>query len=78
MSLTWMLALKVSLVFFMAGNLLDMGLRLDIRNALRGLGNARFVLLALFWGFVFGPGVASPRGTRCPSLPSSSLPSPIA
>ncbi|MBP7891867.1 MAG: hypothetical protein KAZ58_03065, partial [Arenimonas sp.] len=58
MSLTWMLALKVSLVFFMAGNLLDMGLRLDIRNALRGLGDVRFVLLALFWGFVFGPGVA--------------------
>jgi BASS family bile acid:Na+ symporter len=58
MSLTWMLVLKVSLVFFMAGNLLDMGLRLNIKNALRGLGNGRFVALTLFWGFVFGPGVA--------------------
>lgn len=58
MPISWLVVLKVSLVFFMAGNLLDMGLRLNIRNALRGLGNGRFVLLALFWGFVFGPGVA--------------------
>ncbi len=42
----------------MAGNLLDMGLRLNIKDALRGLENSRFVLLSLFWGFVFGPAVA--------------------
>ena len=53
-----MLVLKVSLIFFMAGNLLDMGLRLNIKDALRGLENSRFVLLSLFWGFVFGPAVA--------------------
>lgn len=58
MNITWMLALKVSMVFFMAGNLLDMGLRLNIKDALRGLANGRFVLLSLFWGFVFGPSVA--------------------
>lgn len=58
MNITWMLVLKVSMVFFMAGNLLDMGLRLNIKDALRGLANGRFVLLSLFWGFVFGPGVA--------------------
>jgi BASS family bile acid:Na+ symporter len=55
MQLTWTIVLKVSLVLFIAGNLLDMGLRLDIRDALRGLGNRRFVLVSLFWGFVFGP-----------------------
>ena len=58
MSDMWMLVLKVSLIFFMAGNLLDMGLRLNIKDALRGLENSRFVLLSLFWGFVFGPAVA--------------------
>ena len=58
MNAIWLLVLKVSLVSFMAGNLLDMGLRLNIKDALRGLGNGRFVLLSLFWGFVFGPAVA--------------------
>jgi len=50
--------LKVSLVLFMAGNLLDMGLKLDPQEALRGLRNARFVALTLLWGFVLGPAVA--------------------
>jgi BASS family bile acid:Na+ symporter len=50
--------LKISLVIFMAGNLLDMGLRLDPRDALRGLRNVRFVALTLLWGFVLGPAVA--------------------
>jgi BASS family bile acid:Na+ symporter len=50
--------LKIALVIFMAGNLLDMGLRLDPRAALRGLRNVRFVVLTLVWGFVLGPVVA--------------------
>ena len=50
--------LKISLVIFMAGNLLEMGLRLDPRDALRGLRNVRFVALTLFWGFVVGPALA--------------------
>jgi len=36
--------LKVSLVAFMAGNLLDMGLRLNPQDALTGLRNGRFVV----------------------------------
>lgn len=36
--------LKVSLVIFMVGNLLDMGLRLNLREALGGLRNVRFVV----------------------------------
>jgi len=50
--------LKISLVVFMAGNLLEMGLRLNPQDALRGLRNARFVLLTLLWGFVLGPALA--------------------
>ena len=49
---------KVAIVLFIAGNLLDMGLRLNWRDALRGLRNSRFVGLTLLWGFVAGPAVA--------------------
>jgi bile acid:Na+ symporter, BASS family len=55
---TLMTALKISLVIFMAGNLLGIGLRLNPNNAFRGLRNVRFVMQALFWGFAFGPGLA--------------------
>jgi len=50
--------LKISLVIFMAGNLLDMGLRLNPRDALRGLRNIRFVVYTLLWGFVLCPALA--------------------
>jgi len=52
------LVLKVSLVVFMVGNLLDMGLRLKLREALGGLRNVRFVVLSLLWGFVLCPALA--------------------
>lgn len=52
------IALKISLVIFMAGNLLDMGLRLNPGDALRGLRNARFVAYTVLWGFVLGPALA--------------------
>jgi BASS family bile acid:Na+ symporter len=50
--------LKISLVIFMAGNLLDMGLRLDPKDAVRGMRNVRFVAQTLVWGFVLGPALA--------------------
>ncbi|HWS75154.1 MAG TPA: bile acid:sodium symporter [Quisquiliibacterium sp.] len=50
--------LKISLVIFMAGNLLDMGLRLRLGTALVGLRNARFVGFSLLWCFLLGPAVA--------------------
>ena len=53
-----MILLKISVVIFVAGNLLDMGLRLNPRDALRGLRNVRFVFLTLLWGFVLGPALA--------------------
>jgi BASS family bile acid:Na+ symporter len=50
--------LKFSLAIFMAGNLLDMGLRLKITDALGGLRNVRFVSLSIIWGFVLCPALA--------------------
>jgi bile acid:Na+ symporter, BASS family len=55
---TLMILLKISLVVFMAGNLLDMGLRLNPQDALRGLRNVRFVLLTLLWAFLLAPALA--------------------
>lgn len=52
------LLLKVSLVIFMVGNLLDMGLRLRLSEALRSLRDVRFVGASLFWGFVAMPALA--------------------
>ncbi|HOW71110.1 MAG TPA: hypothetical protein PKY77_10955 [Phycisphaerae bacterium] len=49
------IALKVSLVLFMVGNLLDMGLRLKLREALGGLRDVRFVVLSVLWGFGLCP-----------------------
>jgi BASS family bile acid:Na+ symporter len=53
-----MILLKISLVIFMAGNLLDMGLRLNPQDALRGLRNVRFVVHTLLWGFLLCPALA--------------------
>jgi hypothetical protein len=50
--------LRISLVSFMAGNLLGMGLQLRLGTALVGLRNARFVSYSLLWCFVLCPAVA--------------------
>ena len=50
--------MKISLIFFMAGNLMDMGLRLNLPDAIKGLRNIKFVMYTLLWGFVLGPAVA--------------------
>lgn len=50
--------LKLSLVIFMVGNLLDMGLRLKMKDAFAGLRNVRFVSLSIFWGFILCPALA--------------------
>lgn len=48
----------VTIVIFMVGNLLEVGLRLQVAEALAALRNARFVALALLWCFVLGPALA--------------------
>jgi BASS family bile acid:Na+ symporter len=50
--------LKITVVIFMAGNLLDLGLRLNLRAALKGLRNVRFVALSVLWAFVLCPALA--------------------
>jgi BASS family bile acid:Na+ symporter len=50
--------MKISLVVFMAGNLMDMGLRLNPAEALRGLKDSRFVVYTLVWSFIIGPALA--------------------
>jgi len=58
MSETLDLLFKISLAIFMAGSLLEMGLRLNLADAFRGLRNARFVAYTLLWSFVFCPALA--------------------
>jgi len=53
-----MIPLKITVVIFMAGNLLDLGLRMNLKAALRGLRDARFVTLSVVWAFVLCPTLA--------------------
>lgn len=50
--------LNVTIVIFMVGNLLEVGFRLKVPEALAALRNARFVVLTLLWCFVLGPALA--------------------
>ena len=63
------IALKISLVIFMVGNLLDMGLRVKFQEALEGLRNARFVVLSILWGFVLCPALAYALAKVIPLAP---------
>jgi BASS family bile acid:Na+ symporter len=58
MNASWMLLFKISLAIFMAGSLLEMGLRLILADALRGLRSFRFVAYTLVWSFVLCPALA--------------------
>src|SRR5512146_3036483 len=48
----------ITIVIFMVGNLLEVGLRLEVAEALAALRNVRFMVLTLLWCFVLGPAVA--------------------
>jgi BASS family bile acid:Na+ symporter len=50
--------LGVTLVIFMVGNLLEMGLKLRLDEAFKSLRNVRFVMLTLLWSFVLCPALA--------------------
>jgi BASS family bile acid:Na+ symporter len=49
---------KISLAIFIASNLLDLGLRLNLKDAGSGLKNLYFTGHTLVWGFMIGPGLA--------------------
>ena len=48
----------ITIVIFMVGNLLEVGLRLNISEALGALRKTRFVVLTFLWCFVIGPALA--------------------
>lgn len=50
--------MNVTIVIFMVGNLLEVGLRLNVAEALAALRNVRFVVISLLWCFVLGPALA--------------------
>src|SRR5512138_2012645 len=48
----------ITIVIFMVGNLLEVGLRLRVAEALAALRNVRFLVTSLLWCFVLGPALA--------------------
>src|SRR5512147_1783631 len=50
--------MNVTIVIFMVGNLLEVGLRLNVAEALAALRNVRFLVTSLVWCFVLGPAMA--------------------
>ena len=50
--------MNVTIVIFMVGNLLEVGLRLNVTEALAALRNVRFLVTSLLWCFVLGPALA--------------------
>ncbi len=51
--------LGVTLAIFMAGSLLEMGLKLDLKKAAAALRDVRFMVMALLWSFAIGPALAT-------------------
>lgn len=68
-----LLALKLSLLVFMAGSLLEMGLGLRLSDALSGLRDRRFLLYGIGFGFVIGPGLAWGMAQLLPLSPPHAL-----
>ena len=58
MANTLAILFKITLAVFMAGSLLEMGLRLNLQDAFRGLRSVRFVVYTLVWSFVLVPALA--------------------
>lgn len=50
--------LNITLVIFMVGSLLEMGLKLKLDEMFKAMRNVRFVVLSLVWSFVLGPALA--------------------
>lgn len=50
--------MTITIVIFMVGNLLEVGLGLQVSDVHAVLRNVRFVLISLLWCFVLGPAIA--------------------
>ena len=51
-------AMGITIVIFMVGNLLEVGLRLKVEEAFAALRDVRFLTTSLIWCFVLGPALA--------------------
>jgi BASS family bile acid:Na+ symporter len=58
--------LKVTVIIFMAGNLLELGFRIDLGKAMAGLRDVRFVTLSVLWAFVLCPALSYLLGVMLP------------
>ena len=67
------IVLKIALVIFMFGNMLDLGLRLDLPKALQGLRDVRFVALTLVWGYIVCPALGYLLATTLPLSPAYAM-----
>ena len=65
--------LKISVMIFMAGNLLDLGFRINLKEALRGLRDVRFVALSVLWAFFLCPVLAYGLTLMFPLTPSLAM-----
>jgi len=50
--------LGVTIAIFMAGSLLEIGLKLDLKRAAHALLDVRFIVTAVVWNFAIGPALA--------------------
>jgi len=58
MSEILLILFKITVLIFMIGNLVDLGLKINLKEAFRGLRDVRFVVLSLLWMFVLCPALA--------------------
>ena len=58
MNKIWLELIKYTLIIFVVGDLLGMGLELNPKDALKGLKDFRFVTYTVLWSFVLGPLIA--------------------
>ncbi|MGE5532138.1 MAG: bile acid:sodium symporter family protein [Bacteroidota bacterium] len=50
--------MAITIIIFMVGNLLEVGLRLRVPEAVAALRNVRFLVISLLWCFALGPALA--------------------
>ena len=73
MSEILLILFKITVLIFMIGNLVDLGLKLNLKEAFRGLRDVRFVVLSLLWAFVLCPGLAYVLSMFIPLTPGYAM-----
>ena len=52
------LLFKLAILIFLWSTLMDMGIRLNLKHAIAGLRNIRFMFYTILWAFVLAPALA--------------------